>query len=221
MELKKSNDANIEKLRIPITLMGLLFVGGLVLASFSYTTVEGDNSTKDKEKVVSQIRFEEEVVAPPPADTPPPTVDAEPPIDEEIIEKENEEKEPETQIPAPPPPLPPAKKEEPKIEVEFVEFPDKDALFPGGAAAMQRWIAENVEYPQVAREMGDQGLVYVSFIVEGDGSITDIKISRGVSDELDKEAKRVIRKMPNWEPAENGGKAVKTRCSLPIRFVLD
>lgn len=221
MELKKSNDANIEKLRIPITLMGLLFVGGLVLASFSYTTTESDNETQDKEKTVSQIKFEEEVVTPPPADTPPPTVDAEPPLQDEIVEKENEEKEPKVEIPAPPPPLPPAKKEEVKIAVEFVEFPDKEALFPGGAAAMQRWIAENVEYPQVAREMGDQGLVYVSFIVEGDGSISDIKISRGVSEELDKEAKRVIRRMPNWTPAENQGKAVKTRCSLPIRFVLD
>jgi len=66
--------------------------------------------------------------------------------------------------------------------------------------------------------MNEQGKVYVSFIVEKDGRITNIEIQRGVSDDLNKEAKRVVRNMPDWTPGESSGKRVRTKCSLPINF---
>ena len=86
---------------------------------------------------------------------------------------------------------------------------------------MQKWIAENVQYPQTAIEMNEQGKVYLSFVVEPDGSISNIAIERGVSGDLDKEAKRLVRKMPKWSPGEAKGKKARTRCRLPINFTLN
>tara|TARA_B110000285_G_scaffold95090_1_gene108497 strand:- start:4536 stop:4916 length:381 start_codon:yes stop_codon:yes gene_type:complete len=103
-------------------------------------------------------------------------------------------------------------------EEEIIDSPDVEATFPEGTAAMQNWIAANVFYPQSAIENNEQGKVYLSFIVELDGSLTNIKIVRGVSSNLDKEAIRVIKKMPKWEAAEDKAKKVRTICRLPINF---
>ncbi len=223
MELKKSKEANIERLYWPILLMGFLFVGSLVLASFSYTTAQLRDDKGDKQMASTEINYEEEVVeqeeeTPPP---PPEQVEAEVPIQEEIETKENEEEEPVTSIPAPPPPVQTGPVDQPKPTAEIIDFPDVEAGFPGGAAAMQKWIAENIEYPQTSIEMNEQGRVYLSFVVEPDGSISNIEVKRGVSNDLDREAKRVLRKMPKWTAGEAGGKKVRTRCSLPINFTLE
>ncbi len=108
------------------------------------------------------------------------------------------------------------KKEEP-----ILDFIEEDAEFPGGAAAMQKWIASNVKYPQTSIELGEQGKVYVSFVVEPDGSISGVQVERGVSDDLDKEAKRLVRSMPNWKAGKNNGQKVRARCRLPINFTLN
>ena len=69
--------------------------------------------------------------------------------------------------------------------------------------------------------MNEQGRVYLSFIIESDGTVTGLTVERGVSDELDREAKRVVRKMPKWNAGEVAGKKVRTRCRLPIIFTLE
>lgn len=221
MELKKSDAANTEKLRLPILLMGLLFVGSMVLASFSYTVgIEREGKVKTADQS-ADVQFIEETTqqddTPPP---PPPSVDAPPPVVEDIQKEENTEEEPAPQIPVPPP-APPAQEDQPKVEAEIIDFPDVEATFPGGAAEMQKWINSNVQYPQTSIEMNEQGRVYLSFVVEPDGSITNVKVERGVSPDLDKEAKRVVRKMPKWTSGEAGGKKVRTRCRLPIIFTLE
>ena len=221
MELKKSEDANIEKLRMPIRMMGLLFIGSVVLASFSYTTEKASNKNDRGDKNIADINFMEEPQqedTPPPP--PPPAVDAPPPPAEEL------EIVPDTQEPPPPvvstpPPVVVAPVEVVVAPAEIIDFPDVEAGFPGGAAAMQKWIANNVKYPQTAIEMNEQGRVYLSFVVEPDGSITGVKIERGVSPDLDKEAKRLVRKMPKWAPGEAKAKKVRTRCRLPINFTLN
>ena len=86
---------------------------------------------------------------------------------------------------------------------------------------MQKWIGENVQYPQTAIEMNEQGRVYLSFVVESNGSIGGVKIERGVSVDLDREAKRLLRKMPKWTAGEARGRKVRTRCRLPINFTLN
>ncbi|MDA8648264.1 energy transducer TonB [bacterium] len=102
----------------------------------------------------------------------------------------------------------------------IVEFPEKDAAFPGGKDSLNRFIDENLQYPEVAKEANTRGTVYVSFVVGMDGAISQIEILRGVSAELDQEAKRIIQSMPNWISAKVNGKAVRSRCRLPIKFVL-
>lgn len=221
MELKKSNDANIEKLRGPIISMGLLFVGSIVLASFSYTVEterEGKGQVAQNDANVQFVQDVQDENTPPPP--PPPQVDAPPPVTEEIKEEKNTEVEP-TPVVQTPPPVKIGPVEEVKVDEEIIDFPDVEATFPGGAAALQKWIGENVQYPQTSIEMNEQGKVYLSFVVEPDGSITNIAVERGVSNDLDKEAKRVVRKMPKWSAGEAKGKKVRTRCRLPINFTLN
>ncbi len=221
MELKKSESANIEKLRMPLTLIGLLFVGSVVLASFSYTSgVERDKQAENVQSDSDVEYMEENTNEPPPPPETPPQVDVPPPVSEEIVEEENTE-----EIPAPvvqtPPPVVQAPVEQVVVEEEIIDFPDVEATFPGGAAAMQKWIADNVQYPQTSIEMNEQGRVYLSFVVEPDGSISNISVERGVSSDLDREAKRLLRKMPKWTPGEAKGKKARTRCRLPINFTLN
>ncbi len=221
MELKKSENANIEKLRTPITLMGLLFIGSIVLASFSYTTVEENNLNAGNGENIADIQFieqpEDQDTPPPP---PPPAVEAPPEITEDIVEEENTEEEPAPVVQTPPP-VAVAPVEEVVVEEEIIDFPDVEAGFPGGAAAMQKWIADNVNYPQTAIEMNEQGRVYLSFVVEPDGKISNIAVERGVSSDLDREAKRLLRKMPKWNAGEARGRKARTRCRLPINFTLN
>lgn len=118
--------------------------------------------------------------------------------------------------PEPPPPMP-----EPKPEKFIVDFPDVEPVYPDGAEAMYKFIAENMRYPQIDKEMGNQGRVFLEFIVEKDGSLSNIKVLRGVSSTIDKEAKRVIGMMPKWRPGEFAGKIVRKKMSLPLNFTLD
>ena len=109
------------------------------------------------------------------------------------------------------------------IDVEeegIIEFPDVEAEFIGGAQALMKYISSNIQYPPTSIEMNEQGKVYLSFVVEPDGSITNVAVERGVSPDLDREAKRVVRSMPKWKPGESKAKKSRTRCRLPINFQL-
>jgi protein TonB len=134
-----------------------------------------------------------------------------------ISQEENQPTEP-SRVSPPPPPKNHVKKR--AYPDEVVDFPDVVPEFPGGTEALSAYIQENLKYPEAALNKQQQGKVYVSFIVEKDGNITRVKIERGVSAELDEEAKRIVRSMPNWKPAEAGGKPVASRCRLPIFFQL-
>ena len=95
-----------------------------------------------------------------------------------------------------------------------------ETSFPGGTNAMQQYIIHNVRYPRKAIEKEIEGKVYVTFNVQVDGSITDVKAQRGVHPLLDKEAIRVIKSMPNWIPATDDGIEVVSIESIPITFTL-
>ena len=92
--------------------------------------------------------------------------------------------------------------------------------FPGGTAALMEFLQNNVKYPVVAQENGVQGRVVVSFVVEKDGSITDVKVVRSVDPSLDKEATRVVKSMPNWIPGKQNGAAVRVKYNVPVSFRL-
>jgi len=98
----------------------------------------------------------------------------------------------------------------------YINEYNKRAIFPGGQIKMATFIKENLKYPEDAD--GAHGRVIVNFVVEEDGSISDIKVVRGVHPSLDAEAVRVVKLMPKWKPAERGGKPVRTKYTLPISF---
>ena len=92
--------------------------------------------------------------------------------------------------------------------------------FPGGDTAMFKFLRENIKYPAKARRKGIMGKVFIAFIVENTGKVTDIKLLRGVSKEIDEEALRVIKLMPDWIPGKQNGRAVNVQQTLPINFTL-
>lgn len=105
-------------------------------------------------------------------------------------------------------------------EDEIFDFPEQEAKFPGGMDSLKAYIDKNLRYPQTAIDSAIQGVVYLRFIVNKDGSISDIKIARGVYIELDQEAIRLVREMPKWTPAINKGQPVRSRFTIPVRFKL-
>lgn len=92
--------------------------------------------------------------------------------------------------------------------------------FPGGEAAIEKYLSENIKYPKIARENGVEGSVIVSFIVERDGTLSNIRTERSVDPLLDKEANRVILSMPRWKPGKKNGNEVRVRYKLPVTFRL-
>jgi TonB family protein len=119
-----------------------------------------------------------------------------------------------------PNPGPPPVSEPIKAVDEPLLFADPMPEFPGGADALQKFMVNNIRYPQVCLETDVQGKVYVRFVVNTDGSIEKVEVLRGIPDcrELDKEAVRFVKSMPKWKPGIVNGKPVKVYMTLPIRF---
>lgn len=101
------------------------------------------------------------------------------------------------------------------------EVIDQMPSFPGGQSAMKSWINSNLRYPASAEEKGIQGTVVCSFIVERDGSITNIQVEQGVDPSLNKEAVRVLKAMPRWTPGKNNGSTVRVKYTTSISFKLE
>jgi TonB family protein len=101
------------------------------------------------------------------------------------------------------------------------EFTEQDAEYIGGASALYSYIGRNINYPQSAIEEQIQGKVFISFIIETDGSISNVKIDKGIVTELNNEAIRIVKSMPRWKPAYNNGKAVISSYVIPVNFKLE
>ena len=108
------------------------------------------------------------------------------------------------------------KEEETKIFTVVEQMPS----FPGGTGALMQYLSKNIKYPPVAEEMGIQGRVICTFVVERDGSVSDIRIARSVDPSLDKEAVRVVSAMPRWIPGRQNGQMVRVKYTLPVTFRL-
>ncbi len=106
--------------------------------------------------------------------------------------------------------------EETKIFTVVEQMP----MFPGGDAALMAYLRDNMHYPTVAAENGVQGRVIVGFVVERDGSITDVNVLRSVDPSLDREAMRVVKGMPKWTPGKQNGSAVRVKYQVPVTFRL-
>jgi len=223
MQLKKNPSASLEDKKFTYVLLGFVFV-----LSVCYVALEWTEKEVTKYEVAdSEFAFEEEIdiqqtsqETPPPP--PPPAVQevevlnvVEDDVETEEIEINTEDDKTEVVIQAPVE----IQEEEEEDNVVFVIVEQKPE-FPGGDAALMKYIAENIKYPVIAQENGIQGRVICQFVVNKDGSIVDINVVRSVDPSLDKEAIRVIKSMPKWKPGKQRGKAVRVKFTLPIVFRL-
>lgn len=113
-------------------------------------------------------------------------------------------------------PEPPKHVEENKVFDVVEQMPS----FPGGPQALLQYLNSNVKFPVVAQENGVQGRVVISFVVEKDGSVTDVQVAKSVDPSLDKEAQRVVKSMPHWIPGKQNGSAVRVKYVVPVSFKL-
>ncbi len=225
-EIKKSLKANIENQRDMAFLMGLVLALAAMFVAFEWSTGMSETTLN---VVVQDVIAEEEIEItrrdPTPPPPPPPPEPEAPEILEVVEEKvetriqiniEDDQSRAQIQTFVPPPPPKPKEEATEEIFVVVEEMPE----FPGGQSALMKYLSENIRYPVIAQENGIQGRVICSFVVERDGSITDVQVVRGVDPSLDKEAVRVIQSMPKWKPGKQRGKPVRVRFTLPIVFRL-
>ncbi|MDX9883908.1 MAG: energy transducer TonB [Prolixibacteraceae bacterium] len=227
MELKKSPKADLENKRNIFVQLGLVIALGITLFAFEWTTkVEqaaslGTIAEQEVEDEIIPITRQEEVKPPPPP-PPPKTVEVLTIVDddtelEDELEIDDSEADDQTVIDIAPIVV---QKEEEEEEAQVFFIVEEMPEFPGGELALRKFIAQSIKYPVIAQENGIQGKVYVNFVVDKDGSVTNAKIARGVDPSLDKEALRVVNSLPKWKPGKQRGKAVKVSYTVPINFVL-
>ena len=225
MQLKKSPKASLEDKKFTYVLLGFIFV-----LSVCYVALEWTEREVTKYDVADiDMAFEEEIdiqqtsqETPPPP--PPPAVQEVEVLNVVEDDKEVESVEINTEDDkdvvvdiAPPVEVEDEAEDE---EIVFVKV-EKDPEFPGGVQALFKYLSENIKYPVIAQENGIQGQVVCQFTVNRDGSIVDINVVRSSGEpSLDKEAVRVIQSMPKWKPGQQGGKAVRVKYTLPVRFRL-
>ena len=225
MQVKKSENASLEKDKLVYVLMGLVFTLSLVYVALEWTEKE----VTKYEVTDTEFLFEEEVEiqqttqeTPPPP--PPPAVQevevlnvVEDNVETESIEVNAEDDKAEEVVIAAPVEAPVEEEEEEVVFVVVESMPE----FPGGQQALFKHLSENVKYPVIAQENGIQGRVICQFVVNKDGSIVDVEVVRSGGDpSLDKEAIRVIKSMPKWKPGKQRGKPVRVKYTVPVNFKL-
>lgn len=229
MEIKKSPKADLEKDVFLSVLLGLLVSISLVFVSLQWKTASnnGDlvssnlNIADVDEAMLIQEEQKPEEPEPPKPEQKVEEIQAELPEEFKVVDNDKKVQtikfvstDEDKPLPPPPPPAP-AEEEEAQQIFEIVEQAPE---FPEGDVS--KWVGNNMEYPQIAAENGIQGRVIVQFVIERDGSVSQIKVARGVDPSLDKEAMRVVGKMPKWKPGMQRGKPVRFRYTLPVVFRL-
>lgn len=223
MEVKKSPKADLENKKLLFRQIGLIIAMAVIFLAFEYRNY--DKRTLDlAQRMVEDIPEEiipitEQNVKPPPP--PPPQQVTVLQIVEDDVEVEdidiNVEVDQKVAIEVY---VPPVRQEEEVVEQEIFTVVESMPEFPGGASKMMEFIARNIKYPPMARESGIQGRVFVNFVVEPDGSVSNVKVLRGIGGGCDEEAIRVVETMPKWTPGRQRGKAVRVSFNLPVRFTL-
>ena len=217
MKPKKNPEISLDKKKGLFFQIGLVITLVIVLGAFewkSYEKVEynlGQLNLDDMEEEIIPITQQEEKPPPPP---PPPPEVIEIIEDDEEIENEAEVEDTES---------------DEDVEIEIEEEDDEEFFmvvenmpeFPGGDLGLMKYIQKNVKYPAIAKEYNITGKVYVSFIVDKKGSVTNVKIVRGVDKNLDAEAMRVVKSLPKYKPGKQRGKSVRVMFTIPINFTLN
>jgi periplasmic protein TonB len=222
MKTIKTKQSCVERNRSVYLQIGLVLALAVVLTAFEWKTYEKTKSILLGSAIVEIIEALPPVTTQPKPPPPPIniaeimiTIDELVDLPEVIIDVGvNTEKPEDIYIP---PPLP---DEQPVIDDTPRLFAEVMPEFPGGESAMRNFLRDHLRYPEPARSLGITGTVYISFVVERDGSITEIQILRGGDGGLSEEALRVARLMPKWKPGIQAGYAVRVKFHMPITFVL-
>jgi protein TonB len=228
MEIKKSENANLENKKFTWILLGFVLVLAAHFVAFEWTQYEQEFSGEIvnagdivlEEEIIPITMPEKKTVPPPPQAVTQAEVlnivedDAE--IEETTIasvEDNAEFVEITDDVPV--------VVEEPEEEEQIFQVVEDDPQFPGGIQELMKYLQKNIKYPSICQEQGIQGRVIVQFVVEKDGSIADVQVIKAVNPYLDKEAVRVVSTMPKWSPGKQRGKPVRVRFTLPVTFRLN
>jgi len=225
MELKKSDKANLEKRKGIFFEFGLVISISLLLIAFEWTS--GGLSANEFD-LGNQEQIEEEMI-PITRQQPEPPKPVEPPkvTEELLIVDDNVTLDDELQL------------DDFEVnqdeDIQIMDYSDEEVVdeepiftivedmpsFQGkGQEGFRVWIIKHMKYPEIAAENGISGRVFVNFVVEPNGSVSNVKVVRGVDPALDAEAVRVIKSSPKWAPGKQRGKAVRVSYTFPINFVL-
>lgn len=229
MEIKKSNKASLENKKVLFREIGMIAALAIVLGAFEWSSTDKTVDTLTSGPAV--ITEEEQV--PITQDTPPPPPEQikEPVMTEELQIVENDVKvetefissddsnqkiEIKSYIEA----KPVEEAEEVEEEIPYAVVEEKPKFQDKDANAFTKWVYDNLEYPEIAKENGIQGRVTVQFTIDKDGSVKNVKVLRGVDSSLDKAAVSVINKSPKWSPGKMRGRPTKVSYTFPIIFQL-
>ncbi|MBO2522422.1 MAG: energy transducer TonB [Bacteroidetes bacterium] len=225
MEIKKSAKANLDDKKLTFTLIGLvvaLFIVWRVFEYRSYDKQEYEAFTRTVEvmdeemEITKQEQPKPQVQAPKPQvtqiqvvedDTEVEDIDINAEVDQDEVIEEYVYEAPEIE-------------EEEIVEEEVFLSVEENPEFPGGPAKLLEYVQKNLKYPMMARESDIQGRVFVGFVVEKDGSISNVRVLRGIGGGCDEEAVRVVQSLPKFKPGKQRGNPVRVQYTLPIVFKL-
>jgi protein TonB len=228
MEIKKSDKANLENKKLLFTELGLIVSLAITFGAFEYTSKETKVSTLED---TAEVVLEEEII-PITQETPPPPpaapkipilsdqidiVDDEIELDDDMFMNLEDDASLGVEI------MDYVEVEEEVVEEEAIPFQlveEKPSFQGGDANQFSKWVNQRLVYPEIAKENGVQGRVTLQFTVEKDGSVTKVKVLRGVDPSLDKEAVRVVSQSPKWKPGKQRDRAVPVTYTFPVIFQL-
>lgn len=228
MEAKKSPKADLEKQRGLYLEIGLAVTLLIALVAFNVKSYDRGDVEIIQRTAIDEIDAEiiqtsvEEPPPPPPAEEPEVATDLTIVEDDAEIKNEvgiidmgdnaNQAAQEFTPVQV--------EEEEEVVEEEIFTVVENDPEFPGGMDALYKYLRENIKYPQIAKENNITGRVFVTFVVEKDGSIANPRILRDIGGGCGAEAIRVVKSMPKWNPGKQRGKPVRVQFNLPVMFNL-
>jgi len=223
MEIKKTPKADLENKKTLFFQIGLILALLFVFGAFEYKSYDKqtiDLSARAVDDTPEEIiPITEQKVKPPPP--PPPKQVTQIKIVDDDVEVEDDldidvEADDDTEVEEY---IPPEEDEE-IMETEIFTVVESMPEFPGGMGELMKFLAQNIKYPPLAKESGIQGRVFINFVVEPTGAISNVKILRGIGGGCDEEAVRVVESMPKWKPGKQRGKNVRVSYNLPVKFTL-
>ncbi|MBQ9546275.1 MAG: energy transducer TonB [Bacteroidales bacterium] len=226
MEVKKSPKADLEKKKGLYLEIGLVVILALSIFALNFKNYDNDKVEISQRTVLDEmeetvIQTAEDTPPPPPPETPEVTTELTIVEDDAVIENElgivdmsekNAVNEEVVQVVV--------EEEVEEVEEEIFTVVENDPEFPGGMEALYKYLLTSIKYPTIAKENNITGRVYVTFVVEKDGSIANPRILRDIGGGCGQEAIRVVKAMPKWKPGKQRGKAVRVQFNLPVSFNL-